>query len=464
MPLGVLHLFPNFATVVMRITDNTDKSMERQQQTRIGERIIAPMQQFINQEKSGVVVLGLAIVAAMVMANTPWSDAYHHFFEQKLGFVFNGNHYLYYSLHHWINDGLMSMFFFVVGLELKREFIGGELADPRNTILPIGAAVLGMIVPALIYLSFNVGTDVAGGWGIPMATDIAFSLAIISLLGNRVPLSVKVFLTTLAIVDDLGAVLVIALFYTSEISLLSIAVGLAFLLVMFAANKLGVKNVIFYGVIGIGGVWTAFLMSGVHATIAAVLAAFMIPADSRLPESAYIRNVGRLMRHFREVRPNTVPTLENEQVEIIDRVIDSSHDAIPPLQRLEHAMHPLVVFLVMPIFALANAGVSFGNIGVTEAFSTNIAVGVTFGLLLGKPVGIVLSTVLLTRLGLASPSSALTMRRLWGIGFLASIGFTMSMFISTLAFTDEIYLVQAKLGIFAASVAGGWIGYRLLRR
>lgn len=398
--------------------------MQRQHQTAIGERIIAPVQQFINQEKSGVVVLGLAIVVAMVMANTPWSDAWHHFFEQKFGFVFNGDHYLYYSLHHWINDGLMSMFFFVVGLELKREFIGGELSDLRNTILPIGAALLGMLVPAMIYLSLNIGTGAAGGWGIPMATDIAFSLAIISLLGSRVPMSVKVFLTTLAIVDDLGAVLVIALFYTSEISLVSIAVGMAFLLVMFAANKMGIKNVIFYGVIGIGGVWTAFLMSGVHATIAAVLAAFMIPADSRLPESAYIKRVGRLLRHFRELKPNDVPTLEDKQVEIIDRVIDNSRAAIPPLQRLEHAMHPLVSFVIMPIFALANAGVSFGGINLQDVFSTNIAAGVMFGLLVGKPVGIVLSTVMLSKLGIASPSGGLTIRRLWGIGFLASIGFT----------------------------------------
>lgn len=430
----------------------------------IGGRITATVQQFINQEKSGVIVLGLAIVVAMVMTNTPWSGAYHHFFDQKFGFVFNGGHYLYYSLHHWINDGLMSMFFFVVGLELKREFIGGELADIRNTILPVGAAVLGMLLPAVIYALFNIGTASAGGWGIPMATDIAFSLAIISLLGSRVPLSVKVFLTTLAIVDDLGAVLVIALFYTSEISLANIGVGVLFLIVMLTANRMGIKNVMFYAVVGIGGVWLAFLMSGVHATIAAVLAAFMIPADSRLPESAYIAKAGSLLRRFRRVRPNGVSTLGHEQVELIDGVIASSRDAIPPLQRLEVAMHPLVSLVIMPVFALANAGVSFDGISLSGTFSTNIAAGVMFGLLVGKPVGIVLSVVLLSGLRLASPSPSLTMRRLWGIGFLASIGFTMSMFISTLAFTDAEYLVQAKLGIFAASIAGGFIGYRLLRK
>lgn len=338
-----------------------------------------PVQQFINQEKSGGIVLGISILVALVLANSPLGEEYFHFFEHSFGFVFNGDNYLYYTLHHWINDGLMSMFFFVVGLELKREFIGGELADVRNTVLPIGAAVLGMLVPALIYVSLNPLGMASSGWGIPMATDIAFSLAILSMLGDRVPLSVKVFLTTLAIVDDLGAVVVIALFYTSEISFASIAVGMAFLMVMFAANKLGVKNVMFYGIVGIGGVWTAFLMSGIHATIAAVLAAFMIPADAQLPESAFMARVSRQIRRFGEARPNKVSTLEEEQVEIIDKIRTDSKDAIPPLQRLEHSMHPLVSFVIMPVFALANAGISFDGIELSAVFSNNIAVGVMLG-------------------------------------------------------------------------------------
>lgn len=422
-----------------------------------------PLQNFINQEKSGGIVLGVSIILALVLANSPLSDAYFHFFEQKFGFLFNGVDYFNYDLHHWINDGLMSMFFFVVGLELKREFIGGELADVRNTILPIGAAVFGMIVPALIYFSFNTQGDVSSGWGIPMATDIAFSLAILYVLGDRVPLSIKVFLTTLAIVDDLGAVLVIAFFYTSEISLLSIGVGVAFLLVMYVANRLGVKNVVFYGVIGICGVWTAFLMSGIHATIAAVLAAFMIPTDARISEPVYMARVSKLIRRFRNAEPNDVSTLEPEQVEIIDRMIGDSRDAIPPLQRLEHSMHPLVSFVIMPIFALANAGISFEGISMDAVFSNNVAIGVMLGLLIGKPVGIVASVFLLTRLKLARMSASMTTRRLVGVGFLASIGFTMSMFISTLAFVDATHLIQAKLGIFAASILGGVLGYILLR-
>ena len=422
-----------------------------------------PIQQFMHREKSAGIVLGMSIVAAMLLANSPWSEDYFHLFEHKIGFMFNGEPYLYYSLHHWINDGLMSLFFFVVGLELKREFIGGELADPRNTILPIGAAVAGMLVPALIYAALNAGTPSYGGWGIPMATDIAFSLAIIYTLVDRVPLAAKVFLTTLAIVDDLGSVVVIALFYTSEISVVNIAVGLAFLLVMLTANKMGVKNVLFYGLLGIGGVWVAFLMSGIHATIAAVLAAFVIPADAQLPESAYLKRAAANLREFAGIQPNNVSTLEEEQVKVISRMRADTRDAIPPSQRLEHAMHPFVSFVVMPVFAIANAGVSFAGLDMQSVFSTNVAAGVALGLLVGKPLGITLSTLLLVRLGIVRPTESLTMRRVIGLGFLASIGFTMSMFISTLAFTDETMLMQAKLGIFVASIAGGTIGYNLLR-
>lgn len=295
-----------------------------------------------------------------------------------------------------------------------------------------------------------------------MATDIAFSLAIVYVLGDRVPLAAKVFLTTLAIVDDLGAVVVIALFYTSEISLVNLGVGVAFLALMLSANKLGVKNVVFYGIIGIGGVWTAFLMSGIHATIAAVLAAFAIPADARLPEAEYLKRAAAHLRDFAGMKPNGVATLDEEQVEVIARMRGDTRDAIPPSQRLEHAMHPFVSFVVMPVFALANAGVSFAGLDADAVFSTWVAPGVALGLLAGKPLGIVLSVLLLTRMGVTRPAG-LTLRRVVGLGFLASIGFTMSMFISTLAFTDATMLLQAKLGIFAASIAGGAIGYRLLK-
>lgn len=438
--------------------------MAEKYRERLGRSLVAPLQQFMSREKSAGIVLGVSIVVAMVLANSPWGESYLALFEHKLGFWFNGEPYLYHSLHHWINDGLMSMFFFVVGLELKREFIGGELSDVRNVLLPAGAAVGGMVVPAILYAAFNLGSPSAGGWGIPMATDIAFSLAILYALGDRVPMAAKVFLTTLAIVDDLGAVVVIALFYTSEISLVNVLVGVSFLGVMLIANRLGFKNVVFYAIVGIGGVWVAFLMSGIHATIAAVLAAFVIPADARLSESAYLQRAKKHIESFARLRPNGVSTLDEEQVEVVAAMMDDTRRAIPPSQRLEHSLHPFVSFVVMPVFALANAGVVFAGLTPSDVLSTAVVPGVFFGLLAGKPLGIVLAVALMVRLRIARLPQSLTMLRVVGLGFLASIGFTMSMFIATLAFSDGMMLLQAKLGILAASVMGGSVGYVLLRK
>lgn len=426
-------------------------------------KIFLPAMQFMRQEKSGGIVLAVAVVIALALANSPWHENFAHFFEHHLGFVVDSTPYFNFSIAHWINDGLMSLFFFVVGLELKREFIGGELRDIRKVVLPVGAAIMGMLVPASIFLALNFGTEVSGGWGIPMATDIAFALALVYMLGDRVPLSAKVFLTTLAIVDDLGSVIVIALFYTSNISVSSIAVGVAFLLIMFIANKMGVKSVLFYGMLGVCGVWTAFLMSGIHATIAAVLAAFMIPADSKIPEATFIARMRRQLRLFEKADSNDVRTLEHEQVEIIAQVKSEAINALPPLQRLEHGMHPFVSFVIMPIFALANAGVNFVEMDMASIFSNNVALGVMLGLLLGKPIGVVASVWILVKLGIGKRSASMTWRRFIGLGFLASIGFTMSMFVTSLAFTDPALHVQAKVGIFAASILGGVIGYRLLK-
>ena len=423
-----------------------------------------PIKLFMGREKSGGIVLILSVALAMILANSNIAESYFHFFEQEVGFIVNGEPYLNYSLHHWINDGLMAMFFFVVGLELKREFIGGELADIRNTILPIGAAIGGMIVPALIFLSLNIGTPQTMGWGIPMATDIAFALGVVYLLGDKVPVSAKVFLTTLAIVDDLGAVLVIAFFYTSELSIASLLFGLGFLAVMFIGNRLGIKSLFFYAVLGIGGVWVTFLLSGIHATIAAVLAAFMIPADAKINESVYLKRMKKLTRRFEKEEPNEVRTLEEGQVDVLTHIQHDTEIAIPLLQQLEHKMSPIVTFLIMPIFAIANAGISFTDLSLSDIFSTHVALGVTLGLLLGKPIGIIGATFLMVKMRWATLPSAITRRTLLGLGMLASIGFTMSMFISTLAFTDELLMTQAKLGIFLASILGGIGGYVLLNK
>src|SRR5690554_3466208 len=429
------------------------------------DKVMKPIQRFIQQEKSGGLILGISVIIALFLANSPWHHEYHHFFEQKLGFQFNGSTYLEYSFHHWINDGLMAIFFFVVGLELKREIVAGELSNPRKAMLPIAAAIGGMVVPALIYFALNPTGDVHTGWGIPMATDIAFALGVLYLLGNRIPLAIKVFLTALAIVDDLGAVLVIAFFYTSNISFLNLAIGFAFLLMMFIGNRMGVRSIIYYALIGIVGVWTAFILSGIHATIAAVLAAFMIPANVRIKESIYIARIKKHLFRFKNTDPDDlIPTLTNKQLHILERVSLDTKKAIPPLQRLEHAMTPFVNFIILPIFALANAGVTVFNIEIDKLFSTNVAIGVGLGLLVGKVVGIVGFSWLAVKLNIASFPKLMTFKSLTGLALLASIGFTMSLFITQLAFTHEEFKTQAKIGIFIASIIGGLLGYFILNK
>ncbi len=428
------------------------------------ERIAKPIQSFIAQEKSGGIVLGISVVLALILANSAWADSYHHFLENSFGFQWNGKSYFDYNLHHWINDGLMAIFFFVVGLELKREIVGGELANPRKAMLPIAAALGGMAVPAAIYLLFNPSGEAHSGWGIPMATDIAFALGVLYLLGDRIPLSLKVFLTALAIVDDLGAVLVIAFFYTSDISTIHLFIGGMVLVLMYIGNKLGVRSILFYAVLGIGGVWTTFLLSGVHATIAAVLAAFTIPADVRINEKSFIEKIQRYLDRFRNLDPTeNTPTLTNEQLHVLEQINTTTIEATPPLQRLEHAMHPMISFFIIPIFALANAGVSL-SIDLDSLFSSNVAIGVAMGLLLGKVIGVVGFTLLFVKLGVAPFPNGMNIRNLVGLGMLAAIGFTMSLFITSLAFSHQEHITQAKIGIFAASLIGGIVGYAILKK
>ncbi|MFT3750222.1 MAG: Na+/H+ antiporter NhaA [Agriterribacter sp.] len=428
------------------------------------DKVVYPIQKFIQNEKSGGLVLGISVLIALILANSPLAHGYHHFLEHSFGFQWDGKTYLEYDLHHWINDGLMAVFFFVVGLELKREIVAGELSNPRKALLPIAAAIGGMLVPAVIYLAFNPAGEVQRGWGIPMATDIAFALGVLYLLGKRVPLALKVFLTALAIVDDLGAVLVIAFFYTSDISVGNLLLGVGFLLIMYIGNKVGIRSIVFYAVFGIGGVWTAFLLSGVHATIAAVLAAFTIPANVKLSEHDYILKIRNYLNLFKEADSNSkIPTLTNEQLHILDEVKKSTDKAIPPLQILEHSMHPMVTFIIIPIFALANAGVSVLDIDIKEIFSTNVALGVALGLLIGKTVGIFLFTWLCVKFRIAPFPEGMNLKSLLGLGLLGAIGFTMSLFVTQLAFSHEAYKVQAKIGIFAASVIGGILGYMILK-
>ncbi len=262
-----------------------------------------PLNSFLGRQTTSGIVLFVAALMALIVANSPFADAYHHLWHNEISVGFN-DFMISKTLHHWINDGLMAVFFFVIGLELKREIMAGELSNPRDALLPIAAGVGGMVVPALIYLAFNSSGDASDGWGIPMATDIAFALGIISLLGNRVPLSLKVFLTALAIADDLGAVLVIAVFYTSHIDLVNLAAGAGFMILLVTSNLLGVRNILWYGLLGIGGLWLAFLLSGVHATIAAVLAAFTIPANVKISDKGFVSRIKALGDKFEMAKSN----------------------------------------------------------------------------------------------------------------------------------------------------------------
>src|SRR5690606_22082118 len=334
--------------------------------------------------------------------------------------------------------------------------------------LPITAGVGGMVFPALIFTGFNMGLETMNGWGIPMATDLAFALGILYLLGDRVPASLKIFLTAFAIVDDLGSVLVIALFYTSEISFMHLGIGVGALLILVLGNFIGVRNNWFYGLIGIGGVWLFFLLSGVHATIAAILTAFTIPATVKISDSAFIRKMSNYLEKFRMADPDhDVPTLTPDQLHILDDMETCTQRAMTPLQKLEHEMHPLVAFIVMPIFAIANAGVTFGD-SLVDAIASPVAFGVMFGLFFGKIIGIFGVPTLLMKLRIVPPLEGVTTRHMLGMGFIASIGFTMSLFINELAYkplgaVGQEYISHAKIAIIFVSLIGVITGYMILK-
>lgn len=425
--------------------------------------LLKPLSRFIKAESTAGVILLFSALAALVIANSPLSSWYHHLWETHLSVEIGGRG-IDKSLHHWINDGLMAMFFFVVGLELKREVIAGELSNLRKAILPLAAAVGGMVIPALIYTFFNIGSDASSGWGIPMATDIAFALGILALLGRRVPLSLKIFLTALAIADDLGAVLVIAFFYTSEISFMNLAVGLGLLAVLIIANYLGVRRTLFFGLIGIGGVWLAFMASGVHATIAGVLAAMTIPARTKIDEAGYVKSLTRAVKEFKEIPPNEVSLLEPAQHEALHKIYVLTLEAATPLQRLEHSLHPWVAYGIMPLFAFANSGITLTADTLSADALGGVMLGVMLGLVVGKFVGVYGMTWLLVKLKVAELPSDLRWGHITGISLLAGVGFTMSLFITNLAFDDVSMIAQSKIGIFAASILAGLAGYLVLKR
>jgi NhaA family Na+:H+ antiporter len=424
------------------------------------ERLIKPFALFAKQASAGGIVLLACAVIALLWANSPLGEYYFRLWSTPVEVRFGNLIDIDKPLLLWINDGLMAVFFFLVGMEIKRELLVGELRSPRKAMLPMAAAVGGMVVPALIYASLNWGTPEIRGWGVPMATDIAFALGALALLGTRAPLALKVFLTALAIVDDLGAVLVIALFYTENLKVNALLYSLLFWGAMIAMNRLGVRSGLAYFLVSVG-MWYFMLKSGVHATVAGVLGAFAIPVRSRIDPELFIVRVREYLNQFDQPVTERTIILSPEQQSAVEAIEREALRVQSPLQRLEHQLHYFVAFFVMPIFALANAGVALGGEDGLN-WTSRVIWGIALGLLVGKPLGIALFSWLAVRLGLAQLPQGINFVHIVGVGFLAGIGFTMALFIGGLAFRGD-ELNYAKLGILSGSALAGAIGFMMLR-
>jgi NhaA family Na+:H+ antiporter len=429
-------------------------------ESNIDKWIINPVNHFISKSTTGGIVLFVCAIIAIVLSNSPYGDWYHAIWKHEIGLKVDNFNFSN-SFHHWINDGLMAVFFFVVGLELKREVMGGQLKSIKVAILPIFAALGGMIVPAFIYFLFNYNLPSISGWGIPMATDIAFALGILYLLGAKVPASLKVFLATLAIADDIGAVLVIAFFYTSDISFLHLGIGAAILTVLTIANLIGVRNSAFYGIFGLGVLWLTFLPSGIHATLAGVLVAFTIPSDVKLRKDIFINKIISLTRAFAKTHTENSKMITDEQLHLLEDIKKTTLRANSPLQKILHHLHPYVTFIILPLFALSNAGITVEKSLFSTLF-TPVALGVFLGLFVGKFLGVYLSTNLLLKLKIAKLPDDISRHQLMGLSLLAGIGFTMSLFVSNLAFVNPDYIAEAKVGILFGSLLSGILGFIIL--
>ncbi|HKK74011.1 MAG TPA: Na+/H+ antiporter NhaA [Saprospiraceae bacterium] len=410
----------------------------------------------LNKDITEGIFLLLGVIVALIWANSPGHESYHHLWEQKLSIRF-GSFQFEQNFHHLINDGLMAIFFFLVGLEIKREVMVGELSTFRKALFPIICAAGGMLFPALIYFAFNPSGDAADGWGVPVATDIAFALVLVSVLGKRVPVALKVFLAALAIADDLGAVMVIAIFYTDEIVINSLLIAFSVFGFLIVANRFGIRNPWFYGLVGMFGIWLAFLQSGVHATIAGVIIAMAIPTDVLIRGDKYAYKLKQLGRKFKRTDGHDHQMATDDQLEIVGNVKKVTKAVMPPLQKIEHAISPFVSYLILPLFALANAGVRLET-SFWEAIQSPVSLGIIFGLVFGKTIGIMGFARLSTWLGITQIPAAISWRQLLGAASFAGIGFTMSLFIAELAFNNEALLVNAKFGILLASVVAASIG------
>lgn len=402
------------------------------------------------EASSGIVLLAVTI-AALVLANSPFSEGFLNLWKTEVGFSL-GSFEMYHSLKHWINDGLMAIFFFVIGLEVKREIVLGELRDPRRAALPVFAALGGMIVPAGIYLALQWGEPAARGWGIPMATDIAFVVGCMAILGSRVPIGLRVMLISLAIADDIGAILVIAIGYTESLNLTALLLAFVGIGVVFALSRMGVRSFLVYTLVGTL-VWLGFHESGVHATIAGVILGLMTPAREYVGVGLF----GEILDRSRDIfHGGSWEDVSHRAIKVA-RFQKLARETVSPVEYLEGVLHPWVGFFIMPLFAFANAGVPIE----LSDFADPIAQAVAAGLVVGKPLGILLFSLLAIRVGLAKLPDGVGWGILTGGGFLAGIGFTMALFIAGLALDGDV-LEAAKVGVLGASAVAATIGMVLL--
>jgi len=399
---------------------------------------------FLHLESSGGVFLVLATIIALILANSPAAELVADFWHAH-AVVQVGPVTVDETLHHWINDALMSVFFLVAGLEIKRELVAGELRDPKRAALPAVAAIGGMVVPALIYTLINVGGDGANGWGVPLATDIAFAVAVLAIVGKGLPSGLKVFLLSLAIADDIGAVVVIALFYSSSISFTWLGIAGGFIAMVMLMKRVDIWFVPAYVLVGFG-FWLAMFESGVHATLAGVILGLMAPAVARRPD------------------PTRVDVEATTPFAVLREVLVDAKETVPVTDRLIHILHPWTAFVVLPLFALANGGVAISGSGLADAAASPVTLGIVFGLVAGKTIGIVFATRIAVSAGLGSLPDGVTWTAVTGVALLAGIGFTVSLFITGLAFDDPVTQDNAKIGVLMASVLAAGLGSFVLRK
>jgi len=443
------------------MASNRDKYIKSTRQL-VADQILRPAQQFFDKEASSSILLISATAIALIWVNSSIGETYHSFWHTQISFTF-GHFHISKTLLHWVNDGLMSLFFFTVGLEIKREILVGELATPKKALLPVIAALGGMIVPGLIYAALNVGLPTIHGWGIPVATDIAFALGAVAVFGRKLPVGLRIFLAAFAIADDLGAVVIIAIFYTKEIVWSNLIISLFFIFGLAAANFFWIRQTLIYAILGLA-VWFFVLGSGVHPTIAGVIVSFFVPARGRYDTDNFLQNIKKITEKFEceEQSCGYSILLNQEHMYAVQALELACHDVETPLQRLMHALHPWVAFLILPLFAMGNTGLIFRGIVFSEAVSNPVILGIIFGLVVGKPIGILLFSYLSVKTGIASLPQEVRWSHIFGGAMLGGIGFTMSLFLSELSFSDPHIIDYARIAILAGSILSALFGMSYL--